>query len=67
MPKAKGGKKGRKVGRQFRNETHKRYNRLHGYASKSNPRRKDKKWSPRGSRPGGATLRGPFRRNAIAA
>ena len=48
MAQQKQGKRGRGTGRQFRNGTHKRYNALHGYVSKSNPRRRDKRWIPRG-------------------
>ncbi len=47
MPTQKSGKRGRGTGRQFRNGTHKRYNALHNYVSKSHPRRRDKRWIPR--------------------
>jgi hypothetical protein len=43
----KQGKRGRGTGRQFRNGTHKRYNDRHHYVSKSNVRRRDKRWIPR--------------------
>lgn len=59
---AKQGKRGRGTGRQFRNQTHKRYNERHHYVSKSNVRRRDKRWIPRkpvtGTLGGFKTLRG---------
>lgn len=67
MPQ-KQGKRGRGTGRQFRNGTHKRYNALHGYVSKSAPRRRDKRWILRakGTLGGFNALPGAFARRSAA-